>query len=187
MELIGERWIAAPLAVTWEALNDPATLKACIASCESLERTAPDTLAAVLALKVGPVSARMRGTLKMHNVQAPHRYAIAFDGQGGVAGFGKGTAEVTLSEDGTGTRLRYTAHAQVGGRLAQVGSRLIDAVAARLAEDFFSAFEARLEPAPQAAFQAEGPVSAAPRATGMQWSWLLWAVGLLALAWLLLG
>jgi len=170
MELTGERLIPAPLAVTWEALNNPEALKACIAGCESLERTEPDTLAAVVAVKVGPVGARFKGTLKMHDVQAPHSYAIVFDGQGGVAGFGKGSADVTLSEEGSATRLRYAARAQVGGRMAQVGSRLIDAAASKIAEDFFAAFETRLQPAAVASVPRKAaPVMRVPPARIARW------------------
>jgi carbon monoxide dehydrogenase subunit G len=146
MELQGERLIPAPPDKTWAALNDPETLKACIAGCESLERTGDDAFAAVVAVKVGPVSARFKGNLKMTNVVAPTSYTINFDGQGGVAGFGKGSADVVLAPEGTGTRLKYNAKAQVGGKMAQVGSRLIDAAASKVAEDFFKAFEAHLSP-----------------------------------------
>ena len=184
MELIGERLIPAPLTATWEALNNPEALKACIAGCESLERTEPDVLAAVLAVKVGPVSARFKGTLKMSNVQAPHRYAIAFDGQGGVAGFGKGSADVSLSEEGEQTRLRYAARAQVGGRMAQVGSRLIDAAASKITEDFFAAFEAHLRPVQ--AETAVAVVRARPSAARIaRWVWVLCAAGLAALGYVL--
>lgn len=151
MELQGDRLIPASLDKTWAALNDPDTLKACIAGCESLERTGDDAFAAVVAVKVGPVSARFKGNLKLSNVQAPHSYTIHFDGQGGVAGFGKGSADVSLSEEGAATRLKYLAKAQVGGKMAQVGSRLIDAAASKVAEDFFKAFEAHLSPAVPAA------------------------------------
>ena len=146
MELHGERLIPAPLDKTWTALNDPETLKACITGCESLERTGDDSFAAVVAVKVGPVSARFKGHLKLSNVQAPHSYTINFDGQGGVAGFGKGSADVSLADEGGQTRLKYLAKAQVGGKMAQVGSRLIDAAAGKVAEDFFKAFEAQLAP-----------------------------------------
>jgi hypothetical protein len=146
MELHGERLIPAPLDKTWAALNDPETLKACITGCESLERTADDAFAALVAVKVGPVSARFKGHLKLSNVQAPHSYTIHFDGQGGVAGFGKGSADVNLADEGGQTRLKYLAKAQVGGKMAQVGSRLIDAAAGKVAEDFFKAFEAHLAP-----------------------------------------
>ncbi len=118
-------------------------LKACIAGCESLERTEPDKLVAVVAVKVGPVSARFKGNVQMTNVQAPNSYTINFDGQGGAAGFGKGSADVTLTPEDGQTRLKYVARAQVGGKMAQVGSRLIDAAAAKIAEDFFKAFEAQ--------------------------------------------
>lgn len=141
MELTGERLIPAPLSATWDALNDPDILKQCIAGCESLGRTEADAFAAVAVVKIGPISARFKGTLKMTNVQAPNSYTLNFDGQGGVAGFGKGSADVSLSEEGDQTRLRYSAQAQVGGKMAQIGARLIDAAAAKIAADFFAAFE----------------------------------------------
>jgi len=139
MELHGDRLIPAPLATTWSALNDPETLKACIAGCESLERSGDDAYAAVVALKIGPVSARFK-------VTPPNGYTINFDGQGGVAGFGKGSADVKLSPEGAAaTRLVYDARAQVGGKMAQIGSRLIDATAGKITDDFFKAFEAHLQ------------------------------------------
>lgn len=145
MELQGERLIPAPLATTWAALNDPGILATCIAGCESLVQTGDNTFAAVLALKVGPVSARFKGNLQMTNVQAPNSYTMNFDGQGGVAGFGKGSADVALVAEGDQTRLKYNARATVGGKMAQVGSRLIDATAAKITEDFFKAFATRLQ------------------------------------------
>ena len=144
MELQGERLIPAPVDETWAALNDPEMLKACIAGCESLERTGDDGFTALVAVKVGPVSARFKGNLKLTNVQAPNSYTINFDGQGGVAGFGKGSADVALAAEGAQTRLTTHARAQVGGKMAQVGSRLIDAAAGKIADDFFTAFEAHL-------------------------------------------
>ncbi|HPO18129.1 MAG TPA: carbon monoxide dehydrogenase subunit G [Rubrivivax sp.] len=154
MELQGERLIPVAQDKTWAALNDPQVLKACITGCESLERSADDAFAAVVAVKVGPVSARFKGSLKLVNVQAPHSYTLNFDGQGGVAGFAKGTADVTLAAEGQGdaaaTRLKYSAKAQVGGKMAQVGSRLIDAAAAKVTDEFFRAFEAQLAPPPPA-------------------------------------
>jgi len=144
MELVGERLIPAPILATWESLNDPEVLKSCIAGCESLEWTQPDTLVAVLVARIGPVSARFKGTLKLSNMLPPHSYVVSFEGQGGMAGFGKGSADVSLTEQGTQTLLRYSARAQVGGRLAQVGSRLVDAAAAKITKDFFSAFEDQL-------------------------------------------
>jgi carbon monoxide dehydrogenase subunit G len=166
MELQGERLIPASVDATWAALNDPDVLKACIAGCESLERTGPDSMTAVVAMKVGPVSARFKGNIAMTNVQAPNGYTINFDGQGGVAGFGKGSADVALTAQDAQTLLKYTARATVGGKMAQIGSRLIDATAAKLTEDFFSAFEAHLRaastPTPAEAAEAEAAVNIAP-------------------------
>ena len=167
MNLQGERLIPATPETTWEALNDPETLKACIAGCESLERTGDDEYLATVAMRIGPVNARFKGRLKLQNVVPPTSYTITFDGQGGAAGFGKGSADVQLSPDAAGTRLGYTAKAQVGGKLAQVGSRLIDGAAAKIAEDFFKAFESRLSASAQAvdATIVNGAGTAAP-ATG---------------------
>src|SRR5688572_19461395 len=100
MELVGERLIPAPILATWQSLNDPEVLKSCIAGCESLEWTQPDTLAAVLAARIGPVSARFKGTLKLSDMLPPHSYALSFEGQGGIAGFGRGSADVSLGEQG---------------------------------------------------------------------------------------
>lgn len=152
MELKGERTIPASRESTWAALNDPETLKACIAGCESLEKTGDDAYTAVVAMRVGPVSARFRGNLTMTNVDPPRAYTILFDGQGGVAGFGKGSADVSLAPAGDHeTVLAYVAKANVGGKLAQIGSRLVDAAAGKVANDFFAAFEKLLRernPAP---------------------------------------
>lgn len=183
MELKGERLIPAPVDTTWAALNNPEILKACIAGCESLERTGDDAFQALVAVRVGPVSAKFKGHLKMTDVKPPTSYTINFDGQGGVAGFGKGSAEVVLAPEAGGTKLSYIARAQVGGKMAQVGSRLIDAAAAKIAEDFFTAFEAALKPAEGAV--AEAPASA-PAAGGnrMVW-WIVGAVVVIAAIWLL--
>ena len=145
MELQGERLIPADVPTTWAALNDPDVLKACIAGCETLERSGADGFVAVVAVKIGPVSARFKGSLQMTNVQAPNSYTINFDGQGGVAGFGKGSADVALTPEGAQTMLKYLARAQVGGKMAQIGSRLIDAAAAKITADFFKAFEQHLQ------------------------------------------
>src|SRR5437763_11785594 len=152
MELNGERTIPASVDATWAALNDPETLKACIAGCESLEKVVDDAFVAVVAMKIGPVSARFKGNLKLTNVQPPTSYTINSDGQGGVAGFGRGSADVSLAAiDPITTRLSYAARATVGGKMAQIGSRLIDATAAKITDDFFKAFAAQLQsrvPAP---------------------------------------
>src|SRR5258707_2687330 len=176
MELKGERLIRAPLDKPWAALNDPAVLKGCIAGCESLERSGDGAFQALVAVKVGPVSAKFKGNLKMTDVKAPNSYTINFDGQGGVAGFGKGSAEVSLAAEGAQTRLSYVARAQVGGKMAQVGSRLIDAAAGKIAEDFFTAFVAALKPAEA----AEAPPPAVAPAKGNNLLW--WGVAAVVVA-----
>jgi carbon monoxide dehydrogenase subunit G/uncharacterized protein (DUF302 family) len=192
MELNGERVVAAPLTTTWEALNDPACLKECITGCESLEQVEPGVLSAILALKIGPVSARFKGTVKTRIIEARRRYAIEFEGQGGAAGFGKGSADVHLSEDGPSrTRLQYMARADVGGRLALVGSRLVDVVAAKIADDFFLAFDARIGVSEAAApVAAAQPVHAHAFGAGSQWARWLWttvAAALILLAYVYLA
>jgi carbon monoxide dehydrogenase subunit G len=178
MELQGERLIPAPVDKTWAALNDPETLKACIAGCESLERSGDDGFNALVAVKVGPVSARFKGSLKMCQVMAPNSYTLNFDGQGGAAGFGKGSADVALTAEGSSTRLKYNARAQVGGKMAQVGSRLIDAAAGKITDDFFKAFEARLSP-PEAAAPSDTGQVPLPVDTEKGNRALWWGVGML--------
>lgn len=182
MKLQGERHIPASPEQTWSALNDPEVLKACIAGCESLERTGENEFQSTIALRIGPVNARFKGKLALQDIVPTSSYTIAFEGQGGVAGFGKGSAEVRLSPDGAGTLLAYSAHAQVGGKLAQVGSRLIDGTAAKIAEDFFTAFSERLAPQQaEAAGDARPEVApaaaeASVRRTDGRVSWIVWAV-----------
>ncbi len=141
MKLSGERLIPAPVETTWEKLNDPATLMASIKGCESLERTGDDEFLAALKIRIGPVNARFKGKLNLENVVPPTSYTIRFEGQGGVAGFGKGQANVSLEAQDGGTLLRYESDAQVGGKIAQIGSRLIDSAASKIAADFFAEFE----------------------------------------------
>jgi len=147
MNLKGERIIPASVEKTWVALNDPQTLKACIAGCESIEATAENQYLAVMAVRIGPVNAKFKGRLQLSDIVPLESYKINFDGQGGVAGFGKGSAAVTLSPSGTtgeATTLNYVADAQVGGKIAQIGSRLVESAASKIADDFFKAFEARM-------------------------------------------
>ncbi|MBK8766579.1 MAG: carbon monoxide dehydrogenase subunit G [Burkholderiaceae bacterium] len=141
MNLEGERRLPAAIDQAWAALNDPAVLKACITGCESLDLTGEDEYTAVMAVRIGPVNAKFKGRLRLLNVQPPNSYTIEFDGQGGVAGFGKGAADVALTADGTETILKYTAKAQVGGKIAQIGSRLVDSAAEKVSGEFFNAFE----------------------------------------------
>ena len=145
MELLGKRLIPAPIDATWAALNDLDVLQSCIPGCESLAQVGPDRFEVVMALKIGPIGARFRGQLAMTKVQASVGYTLQFEGQGGVAGFGKGSADVTLATEDVGTRLNYVARAQVGGKIAQVGSRLINAAAGKIADAFFKRFEASLQ------------------------------------------
>jgi uncharacterized protein len=181
MELKGERLIPATVDATWAALNDPQILKSCIAGCESLERSGDDAFQALVAVRVGPVSAKFKGNLKMSDVKPPNSYTINFDGQGGAAGFGKGSADVSLAAEGGNTRLSYVARAQVGGKMAQVGSRLIDAAAGKIAEDFFTAFEEALKPAEVAAVV---PAPAPVAGNKMVW-WIVGALVVIAAIWLL--
>jgi carbon monoxide dehydrogenase subunit G len=151
MELNGEQLIPASQQRTWDSLNDPEVLKACIPGCETLERSADGGFTATLALRIGPVSARFKGKLQLSDVQAPNRYTMHFEGQGGMAGFGKGSAQVQVAPVAGGTLLSFAAKAQVGGKLAQVSSRLVDAAAAKIINEFFNAFNARVQADAQAA------------------------------------
>ncbi|MDP6351825.1 MAG: carbon monoxide dehydrogenase subunit G [Alphaproteobacteria bacterium] len=140
MELIGEYRIAAPREQVWAALNDPDVLRACIPGVESLEKASDTEFAATVLAKVGPVKARFAGTVTLSDLDPPQGYTITGEGQGGVAGFAKGSCKVTLAEDGPGTVLTYLADAQVGGKLAQIGSRLIAGTSKKMADDFFGKF-----------------------------------------------
>jgi carbon monoxide dehydrogenase subunit G len=142
MDVDGEERIAAPRAVVWSALNDPEILRQCIPGCQSLEKTSPTELVTTVRIKIGPVGATFSGEITLSNINAPESYTISGEGKGGIAGFGKGAADVVLIEDGDETILRYVAKAQVGGKLAQLGSRLIDSASRKLAQQFFADFNA---------------------------------------------
>jgi len=159
MEMTGEYRIPAPRETVWAALNDPVVLQSCIPGCESLERGAENEFKATVRTKIGPVSARFSGKVTLSDFDPPKSYRISGEGQGGAAGFAKGGAVVALEEDGAGTILRYTADAQVGGKLAQIGSRLIDGTAKKLADEFFEAFAAKV--GGMAGPAASGPAEAA--------------------------
>ncbi|MCC6378720.1 MAG: carbon monoxide dehydrogenase subunit G [Burkholderiales bacterium] len=170
MELSSSRFVPAPPQRVWDALNDPETLKACIPGCESFEAQADGSWAATVAAKVGPVSARFRGRIELADVNPPAGYTLRFQGQGGAAGFANGEAKVGLAPAEGGTTLNYSASAQIGGKLAQVGSRLVDGAAAKLADDFFARFVERLAPPAAVAAPAPAPVPApAPGAGGARW------------------
>ncbi|WP_026304613.1 SRPBCC family protein [Kaistia granuli] len=144
MEMTGEYRIPARRDAVWRALNDPDVLRACIPGCEELTRTAEDAMSAKVVAKVGPVKATFVGNVTLTNVNPPESYTISGEGKGGVAGFAKGGADVRLAEDGDATLLTYVVKGQVGGKLAQLGSRLIDSTAKKMADDFFGAFATRL-------------------------------------------
>lgn len=144
MEMSGEYRIPAPRSVVWAALNDPEMLRHAVPGCQSLARVGPDAFEAKVVAKVGPVKATFTGRMTMTNVKAPESYTLNGEGKGGAAGFAKGAADVALTEDGGTTVLRYVARGQVGGKLAQLGARLIDTTAKKMADEFFAAFAARL-------------------------------------------
>jgi carbon monoxide dehydrogenase subunit G len=144
MEMKGEQLVPASQQDTWAALNDPEILKACVPGCESIERVTDDEYAVRMTARVGPVAAKFKGKLTLSDLKPPQSYRIAFEGQGGVAGFGKGGAQVQLAPEADGTRLSYQVRASVGGKLAQIGSRLVDAAARKLADDFFTAFNEKV-------------------------------------------
>lgn len=144
MDISGQYRIAAPRDVVWAALNDPEVLKRCIPGCKELEQRSPTDLAAKVALKIGPISATFAGAVTLEDLNPPAGYTIIGQGQGGAAGFAKGRARVDLTEAGEETDLNYTAKAEVGGKLATLGGRLIQATSKKLADEFFGKFVAEL-------------------------------------------
>ncbi len=160
MDMTGERRIPAPREKVWEALNDTEVLKACIPGCQSLEKTSPTDMKATAAIKIGPIAARFTGQIALRDLDPPNSYRIEGEGQGGVAGFAKGGATVRLTEDGAFTVLNYDVKAQVGGKIAQLGARLIDATAKQMADAFFNRFVAEVAATPADEVGAAGPVAA---------------------------
>ena len=141
----GEERIAAPVQKVWESLNDPEVLKECIPGCQDLEMKSPTEMAATVVLKIGPIKATFAGEVTLTNLKPPHSYTITGEGKGGIAGFAKGGADVTLKEDGADTTiLTYTAKADVGGKMAQLGSRLINSTSKKLAGQFFDTFNKKV-------------------------------------------
>jgi uncharacterized protein len=140
MDMTGEQRIAAPRDVVWAALNDPEVLKECIPGCKTLEKISDTAFKATATLAIGPVKATFAGAVTLAEIDPPNAYVIRGEGNGGVAGFAKGEARVQLTDDGSGTILTYTVKADVGGKIAQLGGRLIDSTAKKLSGDFFRNF-----------------------------------------------
>jgi uncharacterized protein len=212
MEMQASRTLAVSQQQAWEALNDPEVLKLCIPGCDKVEATGENQYAVAMALKIGPVSAKFAGKITLSEIVPPESYTIAFDGSGGVAGFGKGNAQVKLvplPADATGQEsceLHYTVHATVGGKIAQLGQRLIDGAAKSMAEDFFKRFDNEMQrrhPRAEAADGVDtvpaeeptqpGELAALAASSGENnppsgipvWVWVVGAAGLVLLAWVI--
>ncbi|MDB5860708.1 MAG: carbon monoxide dehydrogenase subunit [Ramlibacter sp.] len=192
MEMQGSRRLAVSQQQAWDALNDPQVLKACIPGCDKVEATGDNQYAIGMAVKIGPVSARFAGKILLADVLPPNSYTLNFEGQGGAAGFGKGAAQVHLAPpaEGGGCELSYTAQAQVGGKIAQVGQRLVDGVAKAMAEDFFKRFDDEMERRHPEAYMAQ--VALPPTAPGEAgrkgvpvWAWVLLGLAIVAALFLL--
>ncbi len=145
MDMQASRQLAVTQQQAWDALNDPAVLKACIPGCDKVEATGENQYAIGMAVKIGPVSAKFTGKITLSDIQPPQSYKLSFEGQGGPAGFGKGSAAVSLAPNAEGCELSYTVHASVGGKVAQLGQRLIDGAAKSMAEDFFKRFDDEMQ------------------------------------------
>lgn len=145
MEIKAQRVLPAPRESVWELLNDPDVLRTCIPGCEELDMTAPDTMAAVVSVRIGPIKARFSGIMKLLDLHPPRSYAIAGEGTGGIAGFAKGRADIELEEQGPDTLLRYTVTVAIGGKIAQFGSRLITSTSRKLSDQFFDCLENRIK------------------------------------------
>jgi hypothetical protein len=208
MDMQGSRHLAVTQQQAWDALNDPEVLKKCIPGCDRIEATGENQYAIGMNVKIGPVAARFSGKILLADVQPPSSYTLNFEGQGGAAGFGKGSAKVNLVSTASdpGCELNYTAQAQVGGKIAQVGQRLVDGVAKSMAEDFFRRFDQEMQqrypqpaatdasPAGEAAAAAaashitpkalgDGPLADTPTKRMPMWAWIVFgAAVLLALA-----
>ncbi len=194
MEMQGSRALAITQQQAWDALNNPEVLKTCIPGCDKVEPSGDNQYAVGVAVKIGPVSAKFNGKITLSDINPPNSYTITFDGQGGAAGFGKGNSQVTLSppEEGQGCVLSYSVHASVGGKIAQMGQRLIDGVAKSMAEDFFKRFDDEMQRQYPGAYAAAAATPAVVPAQGAGtggkipvWAWVAGAVVVLAAIWLL--
>jgi uncharacterized protein len=182
MEISGEQRIALGQQRVWEALNDPEILKTCIAGCESIERVSDNEYKVAMTAAIGPVKAKFSGKLMLSDLNPPNSYSLAFEGSGGAAGFGKGSARVALATEGDGTLLTYKATASVGGKLAQIGSRLIDGVAKKMSDDFFAKFNATVAAPPVSATDTAKFYAPTPKPFALPvWAWMGGAIALLLL------
>ena len=187
MDMQASRQLAVTQQQAWDALNDPEVLKVCIPGCDKVEATGADTFAIGVALKIGPVSAKFSGKITLSDMNPPSSYTLTFDGQGGAAGFGKGNAKVALTPNEGGCELAYTVHAQVGGKVAQLGQRLVDGAAKGMAEDFFKRFDDEMQrryPAPVAAAPVQPAVEPLVSRGGVPaWVWAAGGLVVLAALW----
>ena len=189
MDMQASRQLAVTQQQAWDALNDPEVLKVCIPGCDKVEATGPNQFAVGVALKIGPVSAKFAGKITLGEMNPPNSYTLTFDGQGGAAGFGKGSAKVALTPNEGGCELAYTVHAQVGGKVAQLGQRLVDGAAKSMAEDFFKRFDDEMQRryppvAVAVAAVAEPEAVAATGAKVPVWVWVAGVAALAAVWWL---
>lgn len=197
MEMQASRQLAVTQQQAWDALNDPAVLKACIPGCDKVEATGENAFAIGMALKIGPVSAKFKGNILLSDINPPASYKLSFEGQGGPAGFGKGSAAVVLTPNDQGCELAYTVQASVGGKVAQLGQRLIDGAAKSMAEDFFKRFDEEMQKQHPEAYAARDAAAAsaqggaavvtapAPAGSGAPvWVWAVGAGVLGVVAWL---
>ena len=179
MNLTGEHRIEAPRDKIWAALNDPDVLKQAIPGCEQIEKNSDTEFTATVKTKVGPVSAKFSGIVRLSDLDPPNSYTISGEGKGGAAGFAKGGAKVWLEEDGTATILHYEVDAQIGGKLAQIGSRLIDGTARKLAGQFFDDFAAAVAGPQPAPSEKKPPVPEAVPPAGASLPQSIWVVGVI--------
>lgn len=184
MDMTGEYKIPAPREKVWEALNDAEMLKASVPGCETLEKVSDTEFTATVMAKVGPVRAKFNGRVTLSDMDPPNGYTISGEGQGGAAGFGKGGAKVSLTDGDEGTVLRYEANASVGGKMAQIGSRVVEGVAKKMADDFFTTFVEQVALADGAELEApKTPETAQVPDEGSETGFPAWAwvVGLLGI------
>jgi uncharacterized protein len=177
MKMQSARFVPAPQDAVWAKLNDPQVLMACVPGCEAMDLIGENQYASKVVARIGPVAATFKSKISMTDIVPPTSYKLSFNGDGGVAGFGKGSADVSLAphtENGVpGTQLSYDVQAQIGGKLAQIGSRLVDGAAAKMADDFFERFVAQF-PAPEVPAAAAAAPAAAAKTPGGLSSFFAW-------------